>query len=72
MPRLNGDIVTAADGASCESILARLEAGYDRVMDCIDSLTDAELLELGAFSWAGKWPVSRWISLNTERLSDDE
>ena len=66
-PRLNGDIVAAADGDSYESILNRLEAGFERVMECVDSLSDAELLEAGAFSWAGKWPISRWISLNTAR-----
>ena len=66
-PRLNGDIVAAASGDSYESILDGLAAGYERVLDCVDSLSDADLLEAGAFSWAGKWPVSRWISLNTAR-----
>ncbi len=33
----------------------------------IDALDDRELLEVGFFDWAGKWPISRWISLNTAR-----
>ena len=32
-------------------------------MDLIDALDDRELLEVGVFDWAGKWPISRWISL---------
>jgi hypothetical protein len=36
------------------------------VLEAIATLPDAELLEVGVFEWAGKkWPVSRWISVNT-------
>lgn len=66
-PRLNGDIVAASSGDSYEAIVDRLEEGYQRVVGCIESLSDAELLDVGAFEWAGKWPVARWISINTAR-----
>jgi hypothetical protein len=33
----------------------------------IEELDDRELLEVGAFPWAGKYPIARWISLNTAR-----
>ena len=66
-PRLNADIVRKAKRESLTSIRNRLERGYDRVVATIDRLDDDELLEVGAFEWAGSYPVARWISLNTAR-----
>jgi len=66
-PRLNAAIVAAASGDTYASILDRLEKGFERVIRCVDSLNDTELLTPGAFAWAGKWPISRWISINTTR-----
>ena len=66
-PRLNADIVRKARRESYRSIRQRLEAGYQRVMRTIDSLDDRELLETGVFPWAGSYPISRWISINTAR-----
>lgn len=66
-PRLNADIVSMAKRESYRSIRNRLESGYERVMRTIDSLDDRELLEAGVFSWAGSYPISRWISINTAR-----
>ena len=66
-PRLNADVVKAAGRESYRSIRARLERGFARVIRTIDSLDDRELLEVGTFVWAGKYPISRWISLNTAR-----
>ncbi len=66
-PRLNADLVQAARNQSYETIRARLERGFERVIAIIDALDDRELLEVGAFDWAEKWPISRWISLNTAR-----
>jgi hypothetical protein len=66
-PRLNADIVRSARDQSYRLIRARLERGAARVLSTIDGLDDAELLQVGVFSWAGKWPVSRWISVNTAR-----
>lgn len=66
-PRLNADIVKAAQSESFANIRARLEQGYKRVLAIIDALDDRELLEVGVFGWAGKWPIARWISLNTAR-----
>jgi hypothetical protein len=57
----------ASSDESFDSIQNRLEAGYDRVLTCVGSLSDADLLEVGVFPWAGKWPLSRWISINTAR-----
>jgi hypothetical protein len=66
-PRLNADVVAAAASASHRSLPDRLERGYERVLRTIDALDDRELLEVGAFGWAGRYPLSRWISLNTTR-----
>lgn len=66
-PRLNNDIVEQAEGESYEQVVARLRAGYAAVLSTIDSLSDPELLEAGAFEWAGKWPLARWIAINTAR-----
>ncbi|HSR51248.1 MAG TPA: ClbS/DfsB family four-helix bundle protein, partial [Acidobacteriota bacterium] len=66
-PRLNNDLVSEARDESYDSVRGRLEEGYQRVMRMIDSLDDRELLEPGVFEWAGKYPISRWISINTAR-----
>lgn len=66
-PKLNAMVVSESRSISYRSIRARLERGYQRVLDTIDSLDDTELLEVGIFPWAGKYPVSRWISINTTR-----
>ena len=66
-PRLNTDVVFENRRESYRAIRKRLEQGYRRAMDTIESLDDTELLEVGIFAWAGKYPVSRWISINTTR-----
>jgi len=66
-PRLNADVVKKCQRESYRSVRDRLERGFRRVIPTIDSLNDHELLDVGAFAWAGKYPVSRWISINTVR-----
>ncbi len=66
-PRLNNDIVKRARRESFRSLRARLVGGYERVMALIQTLDDNELLEVGSFEWAGKYPVARWLSINTAR-----
>ena len=66
-PRLNADIVRAGRRRSLKALRARLDRGYECVLETIDALDDRELLGLRTFSWAGKWPIARWISLNTAR-----
>lgn len=66
-PRLNAAIVRRARHESYRSLRSRLERGYERVMATMDSLDDDELLGVGVFGWAGKYPISRWISINTAR-----
>jgi len=66
-PRLNADIVQAARRDSYKRVRERLNDGYRRVVAVIDALDDAELLQVGTFEWAGRYPVSRWISINTAR-----
>ena len=66
-PRLNADIVRAARHESYRAVRTRLERGAAEVLSTIDGLDDRELLEAGVYPWAGKWPVSRWISMNTAR-----
>ncbi len=66
-PRLNADIVEAAKTQSYGTIRGRLKRGVKRTLKLIDELDDRELLQVGAFEWAGKFPISRWLSLNTAR-----
>ena len=66
-PRLNNDIARSAKRMSFKSIVKRLDDGFAELMLLIDSLDDRELLEVGTFEWAGKYPIARWLSLNTSR-----
>ncbi len=66
-PRLNEDIVRRSKRESFRSIRGRLETGVERVLDVIDSLSDEQLLGVGVFEWAGKYPLARWLSINTTR-----
>jgi len=66
-PRLNADIIKSVQSKSFSTIRTRLEQGYKRILAIIDVLDDRELLEVGVFDWAGKWPIARWISINTAR-----
>ena len=66
-PRLNAKLVREARDQSYRTIRGRLERGEERVLATIGALDDRELLEVGVFNWAGKWPIVRWISLNTAR-----
>ena len=66
-PRLNNDVVAESTQESYAAIRVRLEKGYQRVVDTIESLDDTELLEVGVFPWAGSYPIARWISINTTR-----
>lgn len=66
-PRLNNDIARTAKRKSFKSIVQRLDDGFAELMLVIDSLDDRELLKVGAFEWAGKYPIARWLSLNTAR-----
>lgn len=64
-PRLNADTVAAARDQSYKKIVSRLDRGVKRALKTIDALSDEELLGTGQFDWAGKWPIARWISMNT-------
>lgn len=66
-PRLNADIVRKSRRESYRSLRKRLERGYERVMRTIDKLDDRELLGVGVYEWAGRYPLSRWLSINTAR-----
>jgi len=66
-PSLNASIVRAARREAYESVRMRLERGFSRVIETIGELDDRELLRVGAYEWAGSYPIRRWISLNTAR-----
>jgi hypothetical protein len=69
-PRLNADIVESAREDSWDAVHARLRAAAEAVQPCIERLDDHGLLRIGVYAWAGKWPLSRWISINTVRQYD--
>lgn len=64
-PALNDEIVRRTRRESYRSVRARLDSGCTRVLELVAELSDRELLRVGAFRWAGKYPVARWISMNT-------
>jgi len=66
-PRLNNDIAKRAKRASYVAVCARLDNGFSNVMKLVDTLSDHELLDTGVFPGAGRYPVRRWISINTIR-----
>ncbi len=63
-PALNQATVETDDRAFPE-LVARLREGVARVLATIERLDDRALLEPGRFAWAGKYPIARWISMNT-------
>jgi len=66
-PRLNADIVRKARRQSYASLRERLRRGVERALALIDALDDRELLDPGVFAWAGRYPIARWLSINTAR-----
>ena len=66
-PRLNGDIVSESKNESFEDLVTKLKVNYYRVLTLIGELTDEELVDVGYFEQAGKFPVCRWLSINTTR-----
>ena len=66
-PRLNAMVVAASKEETLGQTWGRLEAGFHAVGRAIETLTDRELLETGVFDWADRWPVARWVAINTTR-----
>lgn len=67
-PSLNNEIAKKSKNESYETVRKRLKKEYTALLKTIDSLDDHELMDQGVFDWAGeKWPVSRWLSVNTAR-----
>ncbi len=66
-PRLNADIVSEGGGQTLAAVRAQLDDGVSRLRALIADLNDDDLLTVGVFPWAGKWPVSRWISVSATR-----
>ncbi len=66
-PKLNNQIVSDSKRKTYAAVLKELKAEYDRACNVIDRLDDSGLLDVGVFGWAGKYPVSRWLSINTVR-----
>jgi len=66
-PRLNNDIVKESRSETYEATVKRLKLNYYRIISTIQKLTDAELVDVGHFQPAGRYPVCRWISINTTR-----
>ncbi len=66
-PRLNESIAKKCRRESYRSVRNRLQAGYEEIVEVIDSLDDHDLLTEGVFEWAGNYPICRWLSINTVR-----
>ena len=66
-PRLNSDIIANARPRRYNMLIKDLRQQYRRLLTTINGLTDRELLRAGVYEWAGSYPVSRWLSINTAR-----
>lgn len=66
-PRLNADIVAKVRGLRLEDVLSEIEATCCELSARIDELDDRALFAVGAFEWCGKWPLARWIAINSTR-----
>ncbi len=66
-PRLNADIVQRAARTSYKRTRERLEQAFDAAIATTNALDDRELLKPEMFTWAGKYPIARWLSMNTAR-----
>ncbi len=66
-PQLNADVVKARRRTSFAAQRRRLDSGYAAVITLTRTLSDIELLRVGHFDWTGKYPVSRWLSINAVR-----
>ena len=64
-PRLNNDIVKRFKAVDYQQLRRDLATAYADLQQLIKELTDRELLEVGVYSWAEKWPLARWISLSS-------
>lgn len=66
-PALNESIVWKTRRQSYKRTRELLQQAYANVTPTIDLLSDKQLLQTGQFQWAKKWPVSRWLAINTTR-----
>ena len=66
-PRLNQQTVDESREVPWDEIRAQLKSAFAKIEATIDTLDERELLEVGVFPWAEKWPIARWIALNTVR-----
>lgn len=66
-PKLNNDIVARSRSDTLESTVTQLKVNYYRIISAIQKLTDAELVDIEYFHQAGRYPVCRWISINSTR-----
>ncbi len=66
-PLLNNAIAKRAQRESYRLVCRRLKAAQRSVVSLVNRLDDQELLDVGVLAGAGRYPVKRWISLNTIR-----
>lgn len=64
-PELNRHIAESSRDKSFASLKKTLKANKTKVLRVVEGLADDELQDKGVFSWTGKWPVMRWISVGT-------
>jgi len=66
-PRLNANTVQKSRDRTFTSIVASFHSQYSRLLATIHKLNDDEFLKTEVFEWTGKYPISRWLSMNTVR-----
>ena len=66
-PKLNADIVDQSRAETYSEIISQLKVNYYRILSTVKDLSDAELVDVAHFEHAGRYPVCRWISINSTR-----
>jgi len=64
-PRLNRDIQARHRNRGFAEIRHDFEAGYREIVALVDSLSEASLLESGAFAWTGSSTLTTYLGANT-------
>jgi hypothetical protein len=65
MPALNRAIQREHCHDDVHTVMKAFEASHRKVLRLVRSLSEAELLEPGAFEWTGKNPLTTYIGANT-------
>jgi hypothetical protein len=64
-PELNLSIAAQSSKQTPKQLMGKLKLAKKNVLLVLDELSDKELTNTGVYDWCGKWPIMRWVSVNT-------